>query len=337
MVRRKVYFRADGNTIIGLGHVIRSLALADMLKDDFECHFVIRNPLNTIRKQILEVCESIINLENTDNDVQESRDFTRKYLTGEEIVVLDGYHFVTSYQQIIKDKGCKLVCIDDIHAYHFVANIVVNHALGAKGSNYSIENYTKLFLGFDYCLLRRPFREIAGHVREIKNVGGAFICFGGADYHNITLKAIKAIVEYNIDLQRIDVVVGSVNLNLDEIRNYVASVLKPVICIHSNLLAKKMCDIMARNELAIVPASTISMECQAVKLKIVCGYFVENQIKYFTSLKQSKLITPAYDYCKLSLEEFSLIIKSALRNDTNQIVLIDGKIEDRFKEIFKKI
>ena len=30
----KIYFRADGNSRMGLGHVIRSLALAEMLRDD---------------------------------------------------------------------------------------------------------------------------------------------------------------------------------------------------------------------------------------------------------------------------------------------------------------
>ena len=34
-VMQKIYFRADASATIGYGHFIRTLALADMLKDDF--------------------------------------------------------------------------------------------------------------------------------------------------------------------------------------------------------------------------------------------------------------------------------------------------------------
>ena len=35
---QKIYFRADAGAEIGYGHFIRTLALADMLKDDFSCN-----------------------------------------------------------------------------------------------------------------------------------------------------------------------------------------------------------------------------------------------------------------------------------------------------------
>ena len=38
-VMQKIYFRADASATIGYGHFIRTLALADMLKDDFDCTF----------------------------------------------------------------------------------------------------------------------------------------------------------------------------------------------------------------------------------------------------------------------------------------------------------
>jgi len=36
---QKIYLRADASAAIGYGHFIRTLALADMLKDDFDCTF----------------------------------------------------------------------------------------------------------------------------------------------------------------------------------------------------------------------------------------------------------------------------------------------------------
>ena len=78
-------------------------------------------------------------------------------LQGNEIVVLDGYNFDTVYQTEIKSKGCKLVCIDDIHAYHFVADVVINHAPDISREQYSCESYTKLYLGTEYLLLKKLF------------------------------------------------------------------------------------------------------------------------------------------------------------------------------------
>ena len=38
-MRRRLFFRADAGPGIGYGHFVRSLALASMLKDCFECRF----------------------------------------------------------------------------------------------------------------------------------------------------------------------------------------------------------------------------------------------------------------------------------------------------------
>lgn len=78
------------------------------------------------------------------------------YLTGKEIVVLDNYFFTTDYQRAIKGKGCKLVCVDDMHDKHYVADVVINHAL-TDTSLFEVEPYTKLAIGNNWALLRKPF------------------------------------------------------------------------------------------------------------------------------------------------------------------------------------
>ena len=60
MIKPKVYIRADGNSEIGLGHVIRSLALAEMLKDEFCCIFVTRFLTDYINTEACKACSGII-------------------------------------------------------------------------------------------------------------------------------------------------------------------------------------------------------------------------------------------------------------------------------------
>ena len=157
MSKTKVVFRADGNSEIGLGHVIRSLALSEMLKKEFDCVFAIQEPSEALYEQIMAACGNIIQLPACSENEYTFINELDNYLFGNEIVVLDGYRFSTNYQQQIKSKGCSLVCIDDIHSYYFVADAIINHAGGISKDEYSSEKYTQFYLGPQFALLRPPF------------------------------------------------------------------------------------------------------------------------------------------------------------------------------------
>src|ERR1044072_5150725 len=140
-MKKKVIIRADGGTSIGMGHVVRSLALADMIRQDFDIVFAIQQPGDEVLKMIHQVTETVIHLPVTADYSDDSLRFC-EYLDSEQIVVLDGYHFRTAYQEAIRKKGCKLVAIDDLHAWHHVADLVLNHADGVEHGFYSTEEYT---------------------------------------------------------------------------------------------------------------------------------------------------------------------------------------------------
>lgn len=119
MTRRKIFFRADAGAQIGYGHFIRTLALADMLRDDFDCTFFTQSPSEYQQREAEEVCP-LVALPSDDSKFEEFIDC----LKGEEFVVLDNYFYTSEYQKQIKEKGCKLVCIDDMHDKHYYADVV---------------------------------------------------------------------------------------------------------------------------------------------------------------------------------------------------------------------
>ena len=118
-MKRKILFRADAGAEIGYGHFIRTLALADMLKDDFECVFYTQTPSEYQRKECEKVCR-LVELPADETRFQLFLDV----LNVEDIVVLDNYFYTAEYQKAIKGKGCKLVCIDDMHDKHYVADVL---------------------------------------------------------------------------------------------------------------------------------------------------------------------------------------------------------------------
>jgi UDP-2,4-diacetamido-2,4,6-trideoxy-beta-L-altropyranose hydrolase len=274
---RKIYFRADGNTNIGFGHVIRCMALADMLKDQFECIFVTRFLNKYILEEIEKSCSSYIKLKEDD---YEHFDEFLSFIKKEDIVVLDNYFFGTDYQKLIKSIECKLICIDDIHDKHYVADVVINHGPGLTEGLFSVENYTKLCLGLDYALLRKPFLNVV----QRKRIGfkNCLVCIGGADRYNITSK-ILILLEESLYVETIDVIIGSSFLFQTELENII-DCSKKEVKLHSGLSSIEMFDRMHSSDFGIFPASTISLEAISVGLPFMVGYYVENQEELYNNL-----------------------------------------------------
>ena len=282
MTKPKIYIRADGNLEIGLGHVIRSLALAEMLKEDFDCIFATRFLTDYIHTEALKICVDVINLPETDGHF----DAFLSILPEEATVVLDNYFFDTDYQIAIKNKGCKLVCIDDIHDRHFVADVVINHAGGVPNTSYSIAPNTCLYLGTDYALLRPEFLN-----RNGKGKGSALlVCLGGADGGNVTLQILKLLEDKQFPHQCYVVIGDAFQSQEDLIEFQQASKLK--IAILKNLTAQEMAHVMFKCNYAICPPSTVSFEYLSLRggelyFKLtadnqndIYAYFVKNRIAF---------------------------------------------------------
>ncbi|MDX1903380.1 MAG: UDP-2,4-diacetamido-2,4,6-trideoxy-beta-L-altropyranose hydrolase [Thermonemataceae bacterium] len=328
MTKSKIYFRADGNTEIGLGHITRSMALADMLKENFNCVFLVRNPSEILQKQIRESFTLIV-LPQTQDYLQEAYFIKETYLQANDIIVLDGYNFQTDYQKILKTKKIKLVCIDDMHAWHFVADAVINHAGGVQESEYSCENYTKLYLGTDYALLRKPFLEAAKKERKIEKIEKVFICFGGSDIHNLSQKATEACLTVE-KFTEIHVVLGSAYPYFQEFTNFAQEYKK--VQIHQNLDAQEMCDLMQHCQLAIAPASSIAYEICAVGMYLITGWYVENQKGIYQFLSKNALCLGVENFQNLSSNVSNFEIEIAYLQ--NQKKDFNAKIMERIISVF---
>ena len=277
----------------------------------------------------------------TDDHYNEAKQIAENYLTGDEIVVLDGYHFRTEYQKILKAKGCKVVCIDDIHAYHFVADVVINHAPGLDKKQYSIEPYTLLCFGLDYSLLRKPFLEAAKKKsKRIDFLRTVFICFGGADFNNITGKVLNVLLQNKTTIEKIYVVLGHANKFKSDINNYLKQKSKYQIEILSGLSADQMIYLMQDSDLAIVPASSILYEIIAVKMPVISGYYVDNQKDVYKGFKDLGLIHGVGDLN--TFERYTDIIEEVVRMNIQsdidlQVKYQKGESKENFIKLFNQI
>ncbi|WP_146192267.1 UDP-2,4-diacetamido-2,4,6-trideoxy-beta-L-altropyranose hydrolase [Marinilabilia rubra] len=276
--KTRIVFRADGDRKIGMGHFVRTLALADMLKEDFYCVFATVKPSSYQEDEVFKVCEELIVLPEKKTHFED----LLKELTGHEIVVLDNYYFSTNHQNKIKSIGCKLVCIDDVHDKHYESDIVLNHAPINPGG-FSLSPKTKLLLGLDYVLLRPPFftrTKRKGQFIEFRHV---FLNFGGADFKNLTGCWLRELATVSY-INEISIVVGDAFMQMHELSCLVEK--NPLkINIYQNVDANKLVSILQTIDLAIVPCSTILYEVISQDVPVVTGYFVDNQKEIASCLK----------------------------------------------------
>ena len=264
---KKVYLRADAGYGIGYGHFIRTLALADMLKEVFDCTFFTTAPTDYQLGEMAKVCSHIALKEETKFET------FLECLKGDEIVVLDNYFFATEYQKQIKEKGCKLVCIDDMHDKHYVADAVINHTPGTLDSQFSKEDYTKLFLGPDFLLLRKEFREATRSYTSFKEKKNVYVCYGGSDELNFTRRACEIII--NHVPRHIDVVVGGAYEFYDDLQAFAKG---KDITIYRNITSAQIVNLLQESCLAVVPDSMVFFEACCLRRPIICGYDCDNQM-----------------------------------------------------------
>lgn len=339
-MKKNIIIRADGGTSIGMGHVVRCLALAEMLKNDFVITFAIQNPADAVLKVIHQTTELLLHLPKTDNYETDAVNFAQ-FLTGDEIVILDGYHFKTDYQKVIKEKGCKLVVIDDLHDWHQLADVIINHADGASEKDYSAETYTRFCLGLDYILLRKEFLNTSFREEKIKTVSRFFISMGAADEQNNTSKFAEALLQID-EAKEIHLMLSAINPHIKKIEE---TLLKDSrVKGHFNLSAQEIVDLLKKTDVVVCPASSISLESCAVGVGLISGYTAENQLGNLNGLAKHKTLINFGDINLLSMMDVKNKIEKLISYPTvfnelinNQIRMIDRKSPERLLNVFKKL
>jgi UDP-2,4-diacetamido-2,4,6-trideoxy-beta-L-altropyranose hydrolase len=322
-MKPKVFVRADGNSHVGLGHLIRCMALANMLKENFYVTFVCRDiPKDTkleIEKEKMTV-----------KVIRDEKDFLNMIETG-NIVVLDSYEFDTQYQKNIKEKNAVLVCIDDLHDKQFQADLIINHAPGISPEKYKAELSTQFALGTEYALLRTEFIEQAKQERKIESIETIFICFGGGDSKNFTENVLKIVLSFSA-FKKIIVVTGSGYLHEESLKKLVQTDSR--IEYYNSIPAKKMCKLMADSDLAIVPSSGILLEALACGCKIISGMTADNQKYVYSNYLKENYFTDAKDF---NNESLNTAIELSLNDGQTVKKKIDGKSKERLLKLFQQL
>jgi UDP-2,4-diacetamido-2,4,6-trideoxy-beta-L-altropyranose hydrolase len=324
--------RADGNNELGLGHIIRTMALAkEFQKRHCKVLYWIKKDSNV--QQLLK--SNNFDVVELDLDLSIEKEIQVLNKSGKEnkidVFIGDAKHINQKYLNKLDRTNKLVVLIDVLRDMKIDADLIINGGIYAtEYQKEAQENNRNVLLGAKYNLLREQFNNCKARNID-KKVNNILITMGGSDVLGLTSTFIKYINEFN-NKMKIEVVIGNSFVNhigIKEIANKL-----PNVYLHYNV--KNMAELMYRSDLAISAGGTTLYELSATGTPTLAVIQAENQVLQTNGFQQKGVIVNL-GYGKeiernIFLEEINVLIedldKRKTMSELGQIE-VDGKGAER--------
>jgi UDP-2,4-diacetamido-2,4,6-trideoxy-beta-L-altropyranose hydrolase len=329
--QKTILIRADASTVIGTGHVMRCLALAQAWQDaGGAVVFALASASSSLRQRLLQESCTLVEVLGNPGSLEDAHETLR---LAEEIsacwIVVDGYHFGSQYQRALKLRGARILILDDFaHAETYSADLVLNQNIFAQATDYASTTSSQLLLGPQYCLLRREFQAWRQSDRQTPSIAHrVLVTMGGSDPGNITSRATHALNLIEDDLE-VAIVLGGSNQNSGDAEALAANCNKKVNIYND---PSNMAELMAWGDVALSAAGTTSWELCFMGVPAVLISVAPNQIPIAKGLSHRGCAIDAGKAADISPNEIAQSLRSLLRSEklrteiaTRGRELIDG-------------
>lgn len=302
-----VVIRADANSKIGMGHVMRCLSVADaLLKRGEEVLFVTADdtPVPLLTKKGIPY--RVLHTDYADMEAELPgllcilQELTQRAELPEEVlsrmssqrkdiaILVDSYYVTEKYLAALK-KRITTIYMDDIYAFSYPVDMLINYNIYGEEMGYEKDTAfadTKLLLGANYVPLREEFSAGAGYVQSRKALSlgaanvtpaeesGILITTGGSDSFNLAGQLLMETMKYDaLKEKKYHVVSGSLNPHIGELQALAQK--HENIHIHCNVT--NMAELMAESEVALSAGGSTLYELCAMGVPVIAFSFAENQ------------------------------------------------------------
>lgn len=279
-----VLIRADASSAIGVGHVMRCLAVAEALAErGADILFACAELPAPLRVRLLEDGFAVTDLPGPAGGAQDLA-ATATLAHSAAAAILDGYRFGEDYRAGVRQaaRGPVLSFDDaaDLDALH--ADLIVNAAPDADKLDYPAKAPgAVLLLGPAYAPIRRDIRLAAALAPlEWAARDRILVTFGGSDPLGLT-GPVMACLTGLLPGVGIDVAVGGGNPRVEALKA-LAALLGPQIALHID--ARHMGDLMRRAGLAVAAAGGTAGELAALRTPALLVVIADNQAGAAASL-----------------------------------------------------
>ncbi len=292
-----IYIRCDASNIIGTGHVMRCLTLANELTErgahvSFICHDYLGNLNQYIQSCGYQIYILTGRLDDLDSDAEETARILEGSIRGKvDWLIIDNYALGADWEKALRPYAKKIMVIDDLANRKHVCDLLLDQNLFSNMDNrYNnlLPDYCEMLLGSQYAMLRNEFKIARQHLRQRSDiVSRILVFFGGSDLTNETVKAISAIRQLdNVSSLVVDVVVGAANQNKETIRLLCENM--PNFCFYCQ--TSNMAELMSNADMSIGGGGSTAWERCCVGLPSIVITVADNQVEPMQELANAGVI-----------------------------------------------
>ena len=335
---RLLVIRADATPRIGIGHLMRCLALAQAWKAKgsaviFLSHCQSGYLMNRIASEGFYIIPIANSYPNPD-DLEFTLDFLSQCQSINPAanfwLAIDGYHFDESYQRMVRDRGFRILVVDDYHHLpDYSYDIMLNQNIGAETLDYSCSFAKSCLLGTRYVLLRKEFLYHSGdRDTSIETARNVLVTLGGADLANASLAILKGLKFLKLQNIKVKLVVGPANINLAELESNLNGSPIDYEIIHS---PEDMPGLMSWADVAISAAGSTCWELAFMGIPSAVLILADNQEIIANGLEKARAALNLGRVEALTMEKFIACIRPLIESKgrrmeliRNQRKLVDG-------------
>ena len=244
-MNKKFYFRCDGSNLIGIGHIMRCLTLANLLdKKGYDSCFITSSSmkknfdlLNTSSHEIIflpdykftknfDRIRCLKNKEYTDfekSDLEQMKNISSR-IYKDSIVIIDHYLLGSYWQLKIRSIFKKVIVIDDLFDSDHCCDLIIDSNIRDPLESKKLHSRYKkipILTGDKFLIIRNRFRKSRSKILKSLNVEkdsiDCLVMFGGTGMGNHIYSAINSIcsLPYKINSH---VVIGEKNKYFSKIK-----------------------------------------------------------------------------------------------------------------------
>jgi UDP-2,4-diacetamido-2,4,6-trideoxy-beta-L-altropyranose hydrolase len=333
--------RADANKAIGIGHVMRCLALAEWLYSHNVRPLLLTKYPNKLIESKVSLLEGKIIYLPESSSLPSDIYLHSKWLNGSEsddaklcidvieneiqqsgksplFIVVDHYALAAPWENKISAYAPILV-VDDLSDRQHECKWLIDQTFGKTDDDYLslVPDNTKLMIGPQYALIRKEFTEVAKlFKRNLPNTEiRVLLTLGGVDKNNDTSKALLFLesCKDTSDKKIVTTVVTShSNPNLNDLQATVGRLKDTLLLIDVN----NMAELMATHDICIGAAGSTSWERCVMSLPTLSIVLAENQKTIAKNLAEAEVVLDLGLMADITQEKFMETFYSLL-NDMN--------------------
>lgn len=304
--------RADSSSLIGTGHVMRCLTLAERYKSaGHTVHFICRDLAGNIASLVEQhgfvlhwLPRHALNPKfkgyekwltvTQEEDAQETTALLKTLPPITQLIV-DSYSLDETWEKAVRPYVQKIFVLDDLanrpHDCDFLLDQNLYPQMEHRYDNL-VSQHCQKFLGPRYALLRDEFYQARKRMpKKTENLKRILVFYGGADVTNETARAVRVLLSLRKQLPNIfvDVIIGASNVHREEITSFCQSP-EAKDWLHCHDQVANMAEYMAKADLCLGAGGTTTWERCFLGLPTIVTAVAENQVAICQGCGESNLI-----------------------------------------------